>query len=217
MSILLYCVTEKSELPSLGQGVADLPVASVEHGEIAALFSPGAGAEGWLEAPLKESARQFHRVLQRVFESRAIIPFRFPTLMQEAQELASHMRANSPEYLAQLEKFRTSVQMDISVAHADSTRATGPTSGAEYLRARREESEELDRAAKKLRLHADPAIRAWRTRPTQHGLKLFALLDRDSVEAFQTSLQRFEVPPGLNIRITGPWPVTAFLELSQRG
>jgi hypothetical protein len=216
MSILLYCVTEKSELPKLGAGVADLPVLSVEHQEITVLFSPEARAEGWTGAPLKESARQFHQVLHRVFDSRAIIPFRFPTLMQDAQELARHMRANSPEYIGQLQKFRSSVQMDISVAHSDSAQARGPASGAQYLRERQKRSEALDRIASQLHTHADSATRDWRTRPAQHGLKIFALLDRDSVGVFNRSLQRFAVPPGLSIRISGPWPVTAFLELSQR-
>ena len=216
MSILLYCVTENSDLPRLGSGVADLPILSVEHGEIAALFSPGVPAEGWIGPPFKESARQFHHVLHRVFESRAIIPFRFPTLMPEAQELAAHMRASAPEYLAQLEKFRTSVQMDISIARSASARA-GQGSGAEYLRERQTQSEELDRIANQLYTHAHPAIRDWRTRPAQHGRKIFALLDRDSVEVFNRSLQRFGVPPDLSIRISGPWPVTAFLELSERG
>ncbi|HTM36776.1 MAG TPA: GvpL/GvpF family gas vesicle protein [Terriglobales bacterium] len=215
MSILLYCVTERTELPNLGSGVADLPVLSVEHGELAVLFSPDAWAEGWTGAPLKQSARQFHQVLHRVFESRAIIPFRFPTLMQEAQELATHMRANVPEYMAQLQKFRSSVQMDISIAYSDSARASGQASGAEYLRDRRKRSEELDRIANQLYTYADSVPRDWRTRPAQHGLKIFALLDRDSVEAFNRNLQRFAVPAGLSIRISGPWPVTAFLELRQ--
>jgi hypothetical protein len=217
MSILLYCVTESPELPRLGSGVADLPILSVEHGEIAGLFSPDAGAEGWSGAPLKESARQFHQVLHRIFESRAVIPFRFPTLMQEPQELADHMRANSPEYLAQLEKFRSSVQMDITVARSDSARIGSQSSGREYLRERQKQWEELDTIAHQLYTHAHPATRDWRTRPTQHGLRVFALVDRDSVEVFNRSLERFAVPPGMSIRISGPWPVTAFLELRERG
>jgi hypothetical protein len=217
MSILLYCVTEKSELPRLGKGVAGLPVLSVEHGEIAGLFSPGTCAEDWKGSPLKESARQFHQVLHRIFESRAIIPFCFPTLMHETPELARHLETNLLEYVAQLEKFRTSVQMDITITQADSARATRQASGAEYLRERQKQSEELDRVASQLCTHADSPTRDWRTRPAQHGLKVFALLDRDSVEVFNSSLQQFRVPPGLGIRITGPWPVTAFLELRQVG
>jgi len=217
MSILLYCVTEKSELPTLGLGVAGLPVLSLEHGQLAALFSQGASGEVWTGAPLKESARQFHHVLQGVFESRAIIPFRFPTLLREAEELTVHIRANSPEYLAQLARFRTSVQMDISVARLDPAGASCQTSGSEYLRERQKRSEEFDKIAEKLHAHVNSATKDWRIRPTPHGLKALALLDRDSVALFKTRLQRFLVPPGLGIRISGPWPVTEFLELTQRG
>ena len=214
MPILLYCVTEKSELPNLGTGVAGVPVLSFEHLELAALFSQGAWAEGWIGAPLKESARQFHQVLHRVFESRAIIPFRFPTLMREAEELAAHVRANAEAYLAQLRRFRTSVQMDITVAHSVPL-TTRRSSGAEYLHERRKQSEELDRIAKNLYAHADSATRDWRIRTAQHGLKILALLDRESVAVFNRSLQGFAVPPGLSIRISGPWPVTEFLELTE--
>jgi hypothetical protein len=214
MPILLYCVTEKSELPNLGTGVAGVPVLSCEQGELAALFSQDVGAEGWIGAPLKESARQFHQVLHRIFASRAIIPFRFPTLMREVEDLAAHVRANAREYLAQLGKFRTSVQMDITVAHSDPL-ATRQSSGSEYLEERRKQSEELDRIANTLYAHTDPATRDWRTRPAQHGLKILVLLDRDSVEVFTRSLQAFAVPPGLSIRISGPWPVTEFLELTR--
>jgi hypothetical protein len=217
MSILLYCVTEKSKLPTLGPGVAGLPVLSLEHGELAGLFSQTAFGEGWTGAPLKESARQFHHVLQGVFESRAIIPFRFPTLLREPEELTAHIRANSLEYLAQLAKFRTSVQVDITVDLLDPARASCQTSGTKYLRERQKRSEELDRIAEKLYAHVNSATQGWRIRPTPHGLKVLALLDRDSVAVFNTSLQRFPVPPGLSIRISGPWPVTEFLELTQRG
>ena len=214
MPILLYCVTEKSELPNLGTGVAGVPVLTCEQGELAALFSQGVGAESWVGTPLKASARQFHQVLHRVFASRAIIPFRFPTLMREAEELAAHMRANAREYLAQLGKFRTSVQMDITVVHSNPL-ATRQSSGAEYLYERRKQSEELDRFAKTLYAHTDSATRDWRTRPAQQGLKILALLDRDSIAVFNRSLQAFAVPPSLSIRISGPWPVTEFLELTQ--
>jgi len=57
MPILLYCVTEKSELPNLGTGVAGVPVLTCEQGELAALFSQGVGAESWVGTPLKASAQ----------------------------------------------------------------------------------------------------------------------------------------------------------------
>ena len=216
MSILLYCITQQPELPKLGSGVAGLPVLSLEHGELAALFSQGAPPAGWTGVPLKDSARQFHQVLRRVFESRAIIPFRFPTLMRDAEELTVHVGENAGEYSAQLEKFGNSVQMDITVAYSDPTCPPSQTSGAEYLRGRQRRSEELNRIAETLHAHVDSATQDWRTRPARDGLKVFALLDRDSVALFHGSLQSFRVPSGLSFRITGPWPVTEFLELKEQ-
>jgi hypothetical protein len=151
MPLLLYCVAEKAALPELGTGVAGLSVLACEDGDIAAIFSESTGVESWTGAPLKESAHQFHHVLRAVFHSRAIIPFRFPTLMQDRQELAAHLRERAPEYSVQLKRFQNSVQMDISVSHAEARSASAPTgSGAEYLRARQRLSEELDRVEDRL-------------------------------------------------------------------
>lgn len=190
---------------------------SLEHGELTTLFSRGTSREGWTGVSLKDSARQFHQVLYRVFESRAIIPFRFPTLMGEAEDLTAHMRAHLPEYLTELEKFRTSVQMDMNIAYSVPAPAKPQTSGKEYLLERQKRSEELDRMANQLREHGDSITRDWRTRRAQHGLKVSALLERDTVVEFNQTFKNFAVAPGLSIRISGPWPVTEFLEITQGG
>ncbi len=212
MSILLYCITETSTLPQFGSGVDGLPVLSLEYEALAGVFSQGFSAPSFTGAPIKEYARQFHQVLHRIFESRAIIPFRFPTLMRDAEELTRHMRSNAPEYLRQLQKFGNAVQMDISVTFSDSLRVTSRTSGTEYLRGRKEESDELGKLAEVLHTKLGSTTRDWRTRPVLNGLRVFALLDRESVVVFKGSLQNFAVPPSVSVRVTGPWPVTEFLE-----
>jgi hypothetical protein len=217
MSILLYCITEQSESSDVGPGVAGLPVLVYKEAGLDAMFSRNTRAESWTGASLKRSAREFHNVLHRAFSSRTIVPFRFPTLMRDEAELAAHLRDNAPEYSAQLQKFERSAQMDISITHVERTSlGTSRGSGAEYLRTRQKRSDELQGVAKQLQQLASETARSWRDRLASDHLRLFALVDRTDVAAFRERLKKLSVPQSLNIRVSGPWPVTEFLELKQR-
>ena len=217
MSILLYCITSGAASSDAGTGVAGLAVLRCTHAGLDALFSQDTSAESWTAAALKQSAREFHNVLHRVFTSQAIVPFRFPTLMRDEEELATHLRENASEYSSQLKKFEDSIQMEISVAYTQTVAAASPpASGAEYLRVRQRASDVLEGVAKQIQALADETARSWRDRPASNSLKLFALLSRASVPAFHERLNRFLVPPNLRVRVSGPWPVTEFLELKQR-
>ena len=216
MSILLYCVVLKSGLRQPSSGVAGLPVSCSECNDVVALFSKGASAEAWTGAPLRESAQEFHRALQQVFTGGAIIPFRFPTLMKDEEELLAYLQENAALYSSSLQRFESSVQMEAVISYSDLTSGTAvKTSGTEYLRSRQKHSEELHVIANKLRDCAGDVARDWRERSVQNTLRLFALLDRNSVSEFKDRLRGFGVPAGLTVRVTGPWPVTEFLELNK--
>jgi hypothetical protein len=217
MSILLYCVTEQAASPDVGTGVAALPVLHCRHAGVDALFSENNSAESWTGASLKQSAREFHTVLHRAFAAHAVVPFRFPTLMRDEDELAAHLRDNVAEYSAQLKKFENAVQMDISIAQPEPAVDGSPRrSGAEYLRGRQKQSDELYAVAKQIQELASETVQSWRDRPASHGLKLYGLVDRASVSAFHERLKKLSAPPNTSVRVSGPWPVTEFLELKQR-
>jgi hypothetical protein len=216
MSILLYCVAEKSRAPAPSVGVACLPVSRSESNEIVALFSKGASADVLTGTPLRESAQQFHHVLQQVFSGGAIIPFRFPTLMKDEAELSARLQENSASYSSYLRKFKNSVQMEAVISYSDfSSGVTAKTSGTEYLRSRQKHLEELQGAASQLRDCAGDAAKDWRDRSIQNALRLFALVDRDRVPTFKDTLRDFKVPSRLTVRVTGPWPVTEFLDVDK--
>ena len=217
MSILLYCVTEQAASPDVGTGVAALPVLHCRHAGVDALFSQNTSAESWMGTSLKESAREFHAVLHRAFAAHAIVPFRFPTLMRDEGELAAHLRDNAAEYSGQLKKFESSVQMDISIAQTESAFDASPGKpGAEYLRSRQKQSDELYAVAKQIQELAGETAQSWSDRPASHGLKLYGLVNRASVSAFYERLKKLSVLPNTGVRVSGPWPVTEFLELKQR-
>lgn len=217
MSILVYCMAEQSAWHNVGSGVAGRPVLHCTQGGVDALFSQNTSAESWTGASLKQSAREFHNVLHRAFATHAIVPFRFPTLMQDEDELAAHLRDNAAEYVVQLKKFEHSTQMDVSIHEPEPVSPHPlPASGADYLRARQRRSDVLEGIAKQIQELAAETATSWRDRPASNALKLFALVHRDSVDAFRERLKRLSVPQRLNVRVSGPWPVTEFLELKQR-
>lgn len=216
MSILVYCVTHPAAASDLGSGVAGLPVLHCREAGLDALFSANTSAESWTGASLKQSAREFHNVLHRAFAAHAIVPFRFPTLLRDEDELASYIRDNAAEYSSQLTKFENSVQMDVSIAWLEPHSAAPHTSGAEYLRTRQKQSDELQAIAKRIQELAGETAQSWRDRPSSNSLKLFALVNRAAVDGFRETLERFSVPKNLAVRVSGPWPVTEFLELKQR-
>jgi len=215
MSILLYCVATKSGLPQPATGVAGLAVLCFEHDNVVVLFSRGASVEAWTGAPLRESARRFHQVLQRVFEAGPIIPFRLPTLMENDEELMAHLRENAISYSTLLRKFQNSAQMEAVISYSDVSQPATKPSGAEYLRTRQKRAEELQRAATQLQECAGSIAKQWRVRSVQNTARAFALLDRSAIDAFKEKLRGFPVPAGFTVRVNGPWPVTEFMDVNK--
>src|SRR5207249_11657176 len=119
MAILLYCIA-KGDAPATDSltGVAGDPVVRVELGTLAAFTSSNTDKSNWLRPQLQTSALEFHRVLSEIFKSTAIIPFRFPTIFDNEEQLMRRLQERAPEYAALLDKFRDLVQMEIRVTNA---------------------------------------------------------------------------------------------------
>src|SRR5207248_632773 len=54
----------------------------------------------------------------------------------------------------------------------------------------------------------------WRQRLTKSELRSFALVERSVVPAFRESIAQAVLPPSVKVRVSGPWPVTEFLDKS---
>jgi hypothetical protein len=187
-----------------------MPVLRFEHSGLAAFYSENATPELWFRAPLKPSAAEFHRVQQELFRTEAIIPFRFPTILENQDALRTHLDERSTDYKAWLRRFADYVQMDLSLTHA--TGAGAPSSGADYLRQRQSRTHLLEHFASDLRQQATPLLKDWRQRSAQNGLRCYALLDRKQVVEFNEKIERISVPEDINARMSGPWPVAEFLD-----
>jgi Gas vesicle synthesis protein GvpL/GvpF len=213
MPILLYCVAQRGQVPGRGEirGVARNPVHREEFGHLAVFISREEDSARWLKQELGTSALEFHGVLQELFRQFAVIPFRFPTVFDSEAELTKHLDASAGEYSLLLEKFKDLVQMEARIAAAEppSFRQSG---GAEFLRRRQNASDSLAEFAGELEKNLSDLTAGWRLRRSRDGLRAFALIGRDAVTDFKDRIRGQSIPAGLRIRVSGPWPVSEFID-----
>jgi Gas vesicle synthesis protein GvpL/GvpF len=210
MPILLYCVSNRtpSAFHSL-TGAAGLQVMCVEAHKLTAFIS-SASEPVWLQQPLRIVAVDFHRVCNEIFKSVAIIPFRFPTTFETNEELNKHMERRSDEYSSWLEKFRDAVQMDLQISSTDL--GTSAESGKAYLKGRKNLANAAEHVSCELKQKLSSVVTNWRERPFRDGLRTFALVRREVVPKFQEAMRTISLAPGIKVRVSGPWPVSEFIE-----
>jgi hypothetical protein len=213
MAILLYCIA-KGDAPATDSltGVAGGPIVRVELGSLAAFTSSNTEKSNWLRPQLQTSALEFHRVLSEVFKSTAIIPFRFPTVFDNEEQLTERLQERATEYTALLGKFRDLVQMEIRITSPGLE--TSAQSGTQYLKVRQIATAVIERFAAELRVALSALSQEWRQRPSQDGIRAFALIDRAQVADFRNRLRNTPVPREVSVRASGPWPVSEFIEPS---
>jgi len=211
MPLLLYCVADASVPLNSASGVTGSAVERIEECALSIFYSENSSSDRWLKAPLRDSAREFHRVQQAVFRSGAIIPFRFPTILDDQGKVRDHLREHAARYNEVLHRFSNFAQMDIALTQRASPQAA--SSGSEYLRARQSRARALEELAGQFKCTAGALAADWRQRSVSDGLRCFALLARESVEEFNEKMKTVPLPPDTNARISGPWPVAAFLDL----
>jgi hypothetical protein len=214
MSLLLYCVAKPGDLLHVSpSGVADIPLSRLDYSDLAIFFSQSSVPEPWLRTPLRDSALQFHRVLLEIFKSTTIIPFRFPTILEDRNALTEHIDQHADEYDALLEKFVDKAQLELRVSFA-SPDPLGSGSGTEFLRERQKRQKALEKFSAALELTTNTAGAEWRARRLNSGFRGFVLLERRHATEFKHAVAGIPVPPELDARLSGPWPVTEFLDLS---
>lgn len=213
MAILLYCIA-KGDAPATDSltGVAGDPVVRVELGSLAAFTSSNTDKSNWLRPQLQTSALEFHRVLSEVFESTAIIPFRFPTIFDSEEQLSERLQERASDYTALLGKFRDLVQMEIRITSPELKKPA--ESGTQYLKLRQTTTTVIDKVTAELRATLSALLQEWRQRPSRDGIRAFALIDRSHVADFRNKMRNTPVYRELSVRASGPWPVSEFIEQS---
>lgn len=212
MPLLLYGVTEvRGNVFDLPTGVGGAPVQRTEVSGLSCFYSLNSTLSG---TPPRESALQFHAVLQAILSAQDIIPFRFPTLVTEA-ELQSQVQEHATEYHEWLARVRGRVQMEMRIEYRDSEPDSGKgdageVSGAKYLQVRQKRLTMLESAAGILKSKAADFIHGWRQRSSSDRVRCFALVGREAVADFQRRMASAEISSDLTARISGPWPAMEF-------
>ena len=151
MPVLAYGLTEARALSVPAHGVEDARVEFVEQDGLKCFFSRTPSLDSILGLPTKGAALAFHKVIQAIFTQAAVIPFRFPTILENEPELLGYMSRQKGVFCEALDRLRDMVQMDIRLSRT-STRdgqlpakrhSSSQITGAQYLEARRMQPREM--------------------------------------------------------------------------
>jgi gas vesicle protein GvpL/GvpF len=215
MAVLAYCITEtQPEITAPRKGVRGTAIETIRIQALQCFASQFDPQDLVGKAPIQEAALDFNRVLQELLQQIAIIPFRFPTILADETALSRFLTEHQAEYSEALHRLRNCVQMEIRLKMQTSTQppATSPKSGAEYLRGRQAQHQHIDSIVARFREAAGPLAKQWRHYETAAGIRCFALVDRNNVQAFLQQMQGVSVPTESEPRVTGPWPASEFLK-----
>jgi len=206
VSVLPYCMVLSANAGfSPLKGVLDAEVQSLEEAGLTVAYSR-IDKSDISAANFQQTALQFHEVLHAIFAAAATIPFRFPTWLTPS-ELRQHLHSGSARYKAFLTEHASHVQMEARIRLGPGEQVSPSLSGTEHLRARAAQIRELRDVAEKTKQAVFAEAVQWRERETPDGVRLFALVDRGNVASFREKLSQHG-----NLRVTGPWPTTEFLE-----
>jgi hypothetical protein len=223
MPALVYCLIEAQDIEVPASGVGGMPVEGVEESGLRCFFSMPGSIDHVLGLPAKQAALTFHHVVQAIFEQVAVIPFRFPTILQSEAEVRSYLSNEEHVYHEALNRLRRMVQMEVQLsrsggeaANSAETSSARQSSGTEYLRSRQSLQNELAKGAAAFRALGDDLVRDWRERPSAQNLRCFALIERDSVNDFKNKAATVQLASNVQARVSGPWPASEFVVTNER-
>jgi hypothetical protein len=211
MPLLLYCVTLLNDAPTpQSQGLGAVEVMEIEG--LRCYFSRAEELQRQLGSPqgTKKAALAFYGVNQNLFRHVAIVPFRFPALVEDEAALRQEVAARAVEYRAALERLADVVQMEARLKIPPAIGAQ-PVSGAEYLRAKQERERQIAEAVERLRAGTGGLGREWKQRRQRDEVRLYALVTRQDYGAFVENARAARPSGDIECQITGPWPATEFL------
>ena len=167
-----------------------------------------------LPAISRADALAFHNVVSSIFRQAAVIPIRFPTLLNGEEDLRGFLRKHGEQYSAALERLRDCIQMELHISIARDVPRQAPASGRRYLEERRTAMQSLAAAAEQAHGRIQHLASAWRIRAGNRPdmLRCYALLPRVAEKDFRHQIQSLAAPDSIKIILSGPWPCSEFLE-----
>ena len=202
------------------RGVADAVVSSITEGGLKFYYSE-AVPETDSSRAIVDAAREVHNVVSDIFARAAALPFRYPTVLADVNEIARLAAQRGPSFRGFLERVGDRVQMDVRLTIDDTKRDQGnkdalpaeeraAQTGRAYLEGRARCQAQLSVAAEKCRQAADSA--EWRIVPGSEKIRCQALISRVEVISFFERMRALELPDGVKAAVSGPWPPAGFWE-----
>jgi len=171
--LLPYCVflTDLAEVPPTG--VEDRLVHQLDLAGLSVIYSD-LGTNEIAGDKFKAAALRFHQVVHAVFEQRAVIPFRFPTLLSQ-EELRDHLHKESEHYLKFLRTHADDVQTEVRLWRVEAGRPK-PAGGTEYMMRLSEHLMLLQSAASEVQRISAHLVREWKNDESHDTLRMIALV-----------------------------------------
>lgn len=208
--IWAYAVVDDARAPLRGvRGLegARLDVVEVAScGVVVSRFAEGAAPEWSREALLGHEA-----VVEALMSSRAVLPLRFGTVLQDDEALRRALEERDEDWCELLERVRGRVEIAVTVAADDSVSADGskPPDGRRYLLGKVARHRAAVEIAQRLEGAAAPLAEAVcaRVQPSPGiALKAAYLVRRVDAIDVRRRLER----AGVGAVCSGPWPPYSF-------
>jgi Gas vesicle synthesis protein GvpL/GvpF len=217
--VLAYCIAEqRSQINIPASGLEGAPVKWLDMDDLRCFVSDF--PVSMPNEPAPEMVKAFHRVVRRIFAQAAVIPFRFPTIVESEAVLRQFLKNRSAAYSEALRRLRHKVQVDVRIilnpaaGAANSVSRAPSQSGKKYLEARQGRYRQTQSILDEFRRVSNSLAEEWIQRETPSGIRAFALLDRSALPAFLEKIGRVLTPADISARVTGPWPPSEFVEIA---
>lgn len=213
MPILPYCIlSDGVPVPPIVTGVAEARIERLQVGALACLYSE------LVELPkdpgeVMQAAMRFQSVVQQVFGAGTVIPFRFPHLLDNLEDLREFMARSYESYTDALKRLSGMAQVEVKLTRKPQPpNAAESTSGTEYLKARQAEFGAIqDTIAELVQAGRAHAVE-WRTRESAEATRCYALVSQASVADLKKALSVVKPKPFIRAVVSGPWPPGEFVE-----
>lgn len=217
--LLLYCMTE----PNIR---VTPPATGVRGGAVASMVEENAA--GGIRCFYSDSdlsntsqhtnqiavdAMEFDSVIRGIFRDAAVIPFRFMTALENEDELRAYLKKNCKDYVSELAHIRCKMQMEVRVTAKPRPRDPDEdTSGTDFLKTKQAATKAVEEVAERI-MAAYPKAQ-WKRKSSSDGCRLYALVERDEEAGagkFSEAIKNVKIDPQFDVRISGPWPATEFI------
>lgn len=210
--MLAYCIAENQKQIDIPEsGVEGAPLRWIDMDALRCFVSDFGGQMRRERVP--EMVKVFNQVLQRIFAQTAIIPFRFPTVVEGEADLRKFVKSRSAEYASALQRLRDKVQVDVRIIMTKPKRAeASPRSGKAYLQQRSALHREAQSILEEFRRASRAVAEDWGQGVAAGGIRAFALMERSALPVFLEIIAKVPIPAGISARVTGPWPPSEFID-----